>query len=196
MLKPELLKELRSPIYGTLFILYGSSVLVLQGNTLAQARRQPEINPVPAELQQLLEQRSPMPQVSANSPSQKRFTIPSLWWTNQQFGDKLVLDWQAYGATQAGKQQIHVIVRPELWTGYSYYERYGFVLKFGTDASQFGYHLLVMDAQDLLLGAYTCDFPEANSKQPSLPTPQQVNSVPTTRHCRLWLSPYYPRGVF
>jgi hypothetical protein len=195
MLKPELLKELRLPLYG-LLALYWSSVLALQGNVLAQPRRQPEINSVPAELQQLLNQRSPMPQVSANSPSQKRFTIPSLWWTNQQFGDKLVLDWQAYGGTQPDTQQIHVIVRPELWTGYSYYERYGFVLKFGTDASHFGYQLLVLDSQDFLLGAYTCDFPEANPQGSSPPNSEQVNSVPATMPCRLWLSPYYPRGIF
>ncbi|WP_299491641.1 hypothetical protein [Acaryochloris sp. IP29b_bin.137] len=167
----------------------------------AQSRRSPLGNTTPTALQQLLERRPKGPIVTENTPSQQGFTVPSLWWTNQQFGEKLVLDWQAYGIDQVGTQQISVIVRPELWTRYSYYERYAFVLKFGTDASHFGYQLFVQDAQDLLLGAYTCKFTEGDPSYrsgslnaQSRIIPGDVNRKPLP--CSLWLNPNYPRTVF
>lgn len=174
------------------------------GIAIAQPRRQPPTNPIPTELQTLSEKRSATPKVTADTPSQRGFTVPSLWWTSQQFGEKLVLDWQAYGAGQVGNRQINVIVRPELWTRYTYYERYGFVLKFGTDASNFGYQLLVLDSEDFLLGAYTCDFAHSNPTfisgvvdSQSQPIPNYVSpGSPKSLSCRLWLSPNYPRGVF
>lgn len=170
---------------------------------IAQSRRQPPINPIPAELQTLLEKRTETPKVTAETPSQKGFTVPSLWWTSQQFGDKLVMDWQAYGTGQTGNQQINVVVRPELWTRYTYYERYGFVLKFGTDASDFGYQLLVLDSQDFLLGAYTCDFAQGDPNfisdlvdAQSRPIPGYVNRGSSeSLSCRLWLSPNYPQSA-
>ena len=183
----------------------GWSVLVGSHTTaVSQPRRQPPTNPVPAELQLLLDKRPEIPHASANTPSQQGFTVPSLWWANQQFGEKLVLDWQAYAAGQAKTQQINVIVRPELWTRYTYYERYGFVLKFGSDTSNFGYQLLVLDSQDFLLGAYTCDFAQGNPNfitglvdAQSQPIPDYVSrSRAETLPCRLWLSPNYPRSVF
>lgn len=181
------------------------SVLLGSHTAIAQSRRpQPPTNPVPAELQFLLDKRPEIPHASANTPSQQGFTVPSLWWANQQFGEKLVLDWQAYTAEQAQTQQINVIVRPELWTRYTYYERYGFVLKFGSDTSNFGYQLLVLDSQDFLLGAYTCDFAQGNPNFITGLVDAQSQPIPGygsrsragTLPCRLWLSPNYPRSVF
>lgn len=166
-----------------------------------QSQGSPLGNATPKELQKLLEQRPEKPVISSDTPSQQGFTVPSLWWTNQQYGEKLVLDWQAYGLGQIGTQQISVKVRPELWTRYTYFERYAFVLKFGTDASHFGYQLFVQDAQDLLLGSYTCDFTEGGPKQ-ELPKSQpqtlleSVHQVSKPLSCQLWLNPNYPRTVF
>lgn len=173
------------------------------GNAIAQLRQQPPTNPVPARLQTLLENRPAIPRVTAETPSQKGFTVPSLWWTSQQFGEKLVLDWQAYGAGQVGSQQINVIVRPELWTRYTYFERYGFLLKFGRDASNFGYQLLVFDSEDFLLGAYTCDFAQSNPKVISGVVDVRSQPIPKYRDreftsglpCQLWLSPNSPSST-
>lgn len=167
----------------------------------AQSLSSPLGNTTPPELQKILERRPEGPIISGNTPSQKRFTIPSLWWTNQQFGEKLVLDWQAFGVNQAGSQQISVVVRPELWTRYTYFERYAFVLKFGTDASHFKYHLFVQDPQNLILGTYTCNFLEANSNVSanlfaSHPMPDSMSHRAQSLSCRLWLNPNYPRTVF
>lgn len=182
----------------------GWGVVLNHPLVLAQPRRSPLGNAAPTELQQLLERRPKGPIVTGNTPSQQGFTVPSLWWTNQQYGEKLVLNWQAYGRGQVGNQQISVMVRPELWTRYTYYERYAFVLKFGTDASNFGYHLFVQDAQDLLLGAYTCDFTAGDPSYlsglqdtRSQPIPDYVNrDSQKPLPCRLWLNPNYPRTVF
>lgn len=171
---------------------------------VAQPRRRTVPNALPTELQTLLENRPDGPIISADTPSQKGFTVPSLWWTNEQFGEKLVSDWTAYGVGQVGNQQINVRVRPELWTRYTYFERYAFVLKFGSDASSFGYHLLVLDSQDFVLGAYTCDF--ALSDPQFIPSMLDERSQPILDYagpkstqalpCRLWLNPNYPRSVF
>jgi|GEM_PF-2525074 len=172
-------------------------------HAIAQLRQQPATNPVPARLQTLLQQRPAIPQVTANTPSQKGFTVPSLWWTSRQFGEKLILDWQAYGTEQVGSQQINVIVRPELWTRYTYFERYGFLLKFGRDASNFGYQLLVLDSEDFLLGAYTCNFAQSNPKFISGVVDARSQPIPKYRGrgatsslpCQLWLSPNSPSGT-
>lgn len=171
---------------------------------VAQPRRQPVTNALPTELQTLLENRPNGPVISADTPSQKGFTVPSLWWTNEQFGEKLVVDWKAYGVGQVGDQQISVRVRPELWTRYTYFERYAFVLKFGSDASNFGYQLMVLDSQDFVLGSYTCDFAQTNPQfipsmldERSRPIPDYVDPQSTqTLPCRIWLNPNYPRSVF
>lgn len=171
---------------------------------IAQPRRKPVTNALPTELQTLLENRPNGPIISADTPSQEGFTVPSLWWTNEQFGEKLVSDWKAYGVGQVGNQQINVMVRPELWTRYTYFERYAFVLKFGSDASNFGYQLMVLDSQDFVLGAYTCDFAQSDPHFiPSMldgrsqPIPDYVDPKSTQAlPCRLWLNPNYPRSVF
>lgn len=171
---------------------------------IAQPRRQPASDALPMELQTLIENRPDGPIISADTPSQKGFTVPSLWWTNEQFGEKLVSDWKAYGVGQVGNQQINVRVRPELWTRYTYFERYAFVLKFGSDASSFGYQLMVLDSQDFVLGAYTCDFAQSDPQfiprmldERSQPIPDYADPKSTQAlPCRLWLNPNYPRSVF
>lgn len=212
-LSPLLLRKLRvdnQPLKRRTLLVLCSYVAILFSSVLdsdiaaSQPRRPFSTKALPAELQTLLENRPQGPIVTANTPSQKGFTVPSLWWTNQQFGEKLVVDWQVYGVGQVGNQQINVIVRPELWTRYSYYERYAFVLKFGTDASNFGYQLMVLDSQDFLLGAYTCDFAQSDPNfisglldARSQPIPDYVDRNSTQNlPCRLWLNPNYPRGVF
>lgn len=184
-------------------VLCWSLIWVGNKTAVSQPRRQPATNPIPTELETLLEKRHEKAKVTANTPSQQGFSVPSLWWTSQQFGEKLVVDWQAYGASQVGNQQINVIVRPDLWTRYTYYERYAFVLKFGSDASNFGYQLLVLDSQDFLLGAYTCDFAQSDPDfitdlvdSQSQPIPRYVDRASAKAlPCRLWLSPNSPRNV-
>ena len=190
------------PTYIAL-VLCWSLILVWNKTAVSQPRRQPATNPIPTTLETLLENRPKKAKVTASTPSQQGFSVPSLWWTSQQFGEKLVVDWQAYGAGQVGNQQINVIVRPDLWTRYTYYERYAFVLKFGSDASNFGYQLLVLDSQDFLLGAYTCNFAQSDPDfitdlvdSQSQPIPRYVDRASAKAlPCRLWLSPNSPRNV-
>ncbi|NJK40622.1 MAG: hypothetical protein HC934_03240 [Acaryochloridaceae cyanobacterium SU_2_1] len=112
---------------------------------------------------------------------------------------KLVLDWRAYAGNSQGDPQINVIVRPDLWSRYTYYERYAFVRKFGNDAQSFGYQLLILDSQDFLVAAYTCQsIPPSPTKilqdQTSVSPEPSAQSQPVP--CRLWLSPNYPTLAF
>lgn len=109
---------------------------------------------------------------------------PSLVWIEDQLGsrygsDRLVQQWQAY-QTDDGFQYVDVVVNESIWNLLSYFERYGFVLQFGTAAKSYGYNLRVFHSGDVanrqeitglsrtsrrvasrsiaLRGAYLCDF--------------------------------------
>lgn len=114
---------------------------------------------------------------------------PSLSWVQDQLGsrygsDRLVQQWQAY-QTVDGFQYVDVIVNESIWDLLNYFERYGFVLQFGTAAKSYGYNLRVFHSGDVvnrqefigfnsvsrniasrsiaLRGAYLCDFSDFTS---------------------------------
>ena len=92
-------------------------------------------------------------------------TLPSLWWTQEQFGSqgrgypeypKLVQDWLTYvpGQNQAGRGDL--ILELQRWSTMGYFKRYEFLSVFGSAAESFGYNLRAFSFRGEFLGAYTC----------------------------------------
>jgi hypothetical protein len=152
----------------------------------------------PAAVERLLKTPVQRPQVNANSPSAKSLTVPGLWWANEQFGDKMLVNWFAYRRPQDQSSQVRAIIRPDLWSRYTYLERYAFLKRFGATTSSAGYHLLVLDRQNYLLGSYTCEFP--NTVKPALLNPWEQRSRLTSpaikAPCSVWISPVYGTEFF
>jgi hypothetical protein len=131
------------------------------------------------------------PQVKDSKPSEISLTVPGLWWANQQFGDKMVVNWFAYRRPEDRSSQVRAIVRPDLWSRYTYLERYAFLKRFGATTSAAGYHLLVLDRQNYLLGSYTCEFPSNVKPAPIKPWEQSLTTSPIKAPCTAWISPVY-----
>lgn len=108
--------------------------------------------------------RAASPTVTANQPSQRGLTVPSLWWAAEQFGDKLLVNWSTYPATQATPKRVEIVVRREVWRLLDYVQRYAFASHFGTVASDYGYNVQVVDREKNFLAAYTCDFSQASPR--------------------------------
>lgn len=83
-------------------------------------------------------------------------TVPSLWWTAQQFGDKSLETWLAYPEVQ----RVDLVVNRQVWSLWDYLDRYQFVNHFGLAARYDGYNLRVFVRQqpDVPVAAYTCNF--------------------------------------
>jgi hypothetical protein len=153
----------------------------------------------PAQVETLLQTPVQKPQVKADTPSDKSLTVPGLWWANQQFGDKMVQNWFAYRRPEDRSSQVRAIIRPDLWSRYTYLERYAFLKRFGATSSAAGYHLLVLDRQNYLLGAYTCEFPNRVKPAPLNPWKQRLAplaSPPIKAPCSVWISPVYGSEFF
>ncbi len=153
----------------------------------------------PAQVETLLQTPVHNPQVKSDSPSDKSLTVPGLWWANQQFGDKMVQDWFAYRHPEDRSSQVRAIIRPDLWSRYTYLERYAFLKRFGATSSAAGYHLLVLDRQNYLLGAYTCEFSNQVQPAPLSPWEQRLAplaSPPIKAPCSVWISPVYGSESF
>lgn len=153
----------------------------------------------PAQVERLLQTPVQNPQVKADNPSDKSLTVPGLWWANQQFGDKMVQNWFAYRRPEARSSQVRAIVRPDLWSRYTYLERYAFLKRFGATSSAAGYHLLVLDRQNYLLGSYTCEFPSQTKPAPLNPWEQRLAPLtlpPVKAPCNVWISPVYGSEFF
>ncbi len=94
--------------------------------------------------------------IRANTPSQTKMTIPSLWWAVEQFDPldgKLVTNWQAYQTQKA----INLIVDNRFWRNLDYIDKYSFVNKFGTVAREYHYNLNIISQQQDCLATYTCN---------------------------------------
>lgn len=93
--------------------------------------------------------------VAASSQlSPVQISQPSLVWIQDQLGDRygsdrLVGQWQAYQIPN-GPNYVDVIVNEPIWNLLNYFERYAFILKFGTAAKDYGYHLRVFHSGDAL----------------------------------------------
>ncbi|MEP0747906.1 MULTISPECIES: hypothetical protein [unclassified Coleofasciculus] len=127
---------------------------------LTQAQTPPTLLPSPEPLDLKLldpESRPPRSQViRADSMSQAKPTVPSLWWAEEQFGGKLLENWLAY----PDRQRVDLVVNRQLWSLLNYIGRYSFVNSFGTVARDYGYNTRVFIANQPQepLATYTCNF--------------------------------------
>lgn len=85
--------------------------------------------------------------------SPTRFSQPSLSWMRDQVGDRygsdrLVEHWRAY-RVEGGPNYVDIIVNEQIWSLLNYFERYAFVLQFGTAAEDNGYSVRVFHTGDV-----------------------------------------------
>lgn len=102
------------------------------------------------------------PVITVATPSQAGLTVPSLWWAKEQFGGNLLDSWIIYPKQGNSPNHVDLLIRPEIWNRLNYLERYAFVNRFGSVASDYGYNLRALDSQSNLLATYTCNFSRAN----------------------------------
>jgi hypothetical protein len=84
-----------------------------------------------------------------------RKSMPSLWWTQDQLPNKLVLNWLAYPQ----KKRIDLVVNPQFWNNLEYLERYQLINRYGLVSRRYGYNVRIFnlkfsEAQPIV--AYTC----------------------------------------
>lgn len=113
--------------------------------------------------------------VTANTIYQDRLTTPSLWWTDEQFGDKLLDTWLAYSGKDGTPRRVDLVVNPQVWSLYTYVERYAFVNQFGTAAWTYGYSTRVFTQQQELLAAYICESADGAAGDPATPNSPACN---------------------
>lgn len=93
---------------------------------------------------------------AANFPSpplsQTEKSVPSLWLAQKLFGGKLLDRW----FVDPGNTWVILIVNRQLWSLLDYMERYQFVNRFGTVASDYGYNVRVCNRQGAALAVYSC----------------------------------------
>jgi hypothetical protein len=90
--------------------------------------------------------------ITADTVSPKGITIPSLWWTSEEFSAKLVTNWIA----DRRQNQIYLLVNTQYWNTLDYLDRYRAIDRFGRVAQGYGYNLKVCNSQKLKIGSYSC----------------------------------------
>jgi hypothetical protein len=113
--------------------------------------------------------------VTADTVSPQGMTIPSLWWTSEEFPDKLVTNWVA----NRRQNQIFLLVNSQYWNILDYIDRYRTIDRFGRVAQSYGYNLTICNSQKINLAAYTCELTVDTSV---VPTPAHQNI------CQIWLN--------
>lgn len=142
--------------------------------------------------------------ISSTTPSESGLTVPSLWWTTQQFGQGVIERWFAYPAKATVGGRVELYVLNQAWGRLQYLNRFALAQHFGTAASDFGYNLLIVDRRRTILGAYTCDFQAVPTPfVPDLkdfrghPVPDFVSGAnPADLNCQVWINPAIPVSVF
>lgn len=102
------------------------------------------------------------PIIRSDTISQDGMTEPSLWWTQEQVTNKLIDNWLAYTGSDGNLRRVDVVINPQVWSVYTYFERFGFISQMGTAAWDYGYNTRIFNRERELLAAYIC--------QPGTPT--------------------------
>ena len=123
--------------------------------------------------------------VTADTVSPKGTTIPSLWWTSEQFPAKLVTNWIA----NRSQSQIYLLVNTQYWNILDYVDRYRTIDRFGRVAQGYGYNLKICNSQKIELADYTCDNPG------NLATKQNLDRVDRKNTCSIWLNANGQNGL-
>jgi hypothetical protein len=116
--------------------------------------------------------------VTADTASPQGTTIPSLWWTSEQFPAKLVTNWIA----NRRQNQIYLLVNTQYWNILDYVDRYRTIDRFGRVAQSYGYNLKICNNQKIALARYTCN-PLGN---PS-PIANSATAI-SVNPCQIWLN--------
>jgi hypothetical protein len=120
--------------------------------------------------------------ITADTASPNGSTVPSLWWTNEQFSTKLVTNWIA----NQKQKQIYLLVNAQSWNGLDYVDRYHTIDRFGRAAHDYGYNLKICNSQKVALADYTCD--SGASDPVSLTSPAStITNHNNQNGCQIWL---------
>jgi hypothetical protein len=117
--------------------------------------------------------------VTAETISQERLSVPSLWWARESidpFLGKSIDNWNAYPQ----RKQIDLIVNWQLWNLLDYIQKYAFVNKFGTIARGYGYNLRIINQQNKCLAIYYYNARSNSQKWEIYFNPLEVNSLQPT----------------
>jgi hypothetical protein len=123
--------------------------------------------------------------VTADTASPRGMTIPSLWWTSEQFPAKLVTNWVA----DRSQNQIYLIVNTEYWNILDYVDRYRTIDRFGRVARSYGYNLRICNTQKITIARYTCE-PSADAFATANSTPAEPRNT-----CQIWLNSNDSNGL-
>lgn len=122
---------------------------------------------------------------------QDGLTVPSLWWTQNLYDEKLMDSWIAYSGADGTPRRVDLIVNQARWStpDLTYIQRYAFVTHFGIAAQSFGYQLRVFnrntDEPDLL-AAYICQ-----SNPDASPTTFASSDFSEVDDCDLFIDPAF-----
>ncbi|MEA5462249.1 hypothetical protein [Leptothoe sp. PORK10 BA2] len=131
------------------------------------------------------------------TPSPERFTLPSLWWQQQQQGEainsRLIDSWRAYD-DPAHPRHVDVIVNGQIWPLLSYLEQYAFITQFGESAKSYGYQLRIFTGERLV-GLHVCDFvDDINGNRQSEHGPEGTSPETLAPECLVNLD-YFGQGA-
>lgn len=166
-------------------------------------RAQLFLKSAPQAVQRLVRDRPVKPVATALTPSQQGLTVPSLWWTDRQYGQKLVVNWLVYPANAAGQKQVNLVVRSDIWSRFTYSERYAVVNQFGTFANTYGHQLIILNRQGTPLAGYVCDLADVAPRLVRGAVDFRARAIPeypltpaNEPQCQLWLSPIAAQSGF
>ncbi len=91
--------------------------------------------------------------ITADTVSDKGMTLPSLWWTSEQFPPKLVTNWIA----DRNQKQVYLLINAQYWDLLDYIDRYRTIDQFGRVAQGYGYNLQLCSSQKIVLARYNCE---------------------------------------
>jgi hypothetical protein len=131
--------------------------------------------------------------VTADTVTPEGMTVPSLWWTNEQFPAKLVTNWIA----NRSENQIYLLVNSQYWNILDYIDRYRTIDRFGRVAQGYGYNLKICTSQKIALAGYTCGSIAQH--------PAEIKHTPTIIHesdgardgnnCQIWFGANGQNGL-
>lgn len=176
--------------YQRCAIAIGTSLLLMLNLTRAGLAQSSLIPPTPAtcdlNLAQLKSADSGKDRniVTADTASPNGTTIPSLWWTNEQFSTKLVTNWIA----NQKQKQIYLLVNAQSWNILDYVDRYRTIDRFGRAAHDYGYNLKICNGQKVALADYTCDsIGELTTMGLATLPESRLTSQKNQSSCQIWL---------
>jgi hypothetical protein len=103
---------------------------------------------------------------------QDRLSLPSLWWTRDQYaarlplGKKLISSWLICPKTNNAPQHVQIVLNAQIWSLLEYFDRYEFLHQFGTVTSNNGHDLWIYSDETPVLAAYVCDYQAVSTKLP------------------------------